>query len=42
MFISRGVCCSIRMEIGRGSRRKRDNCYEEVFVCVEISVLQSS
>lgn len=44
MFISRGVCCSIarRMEIGKGGRRKRDNCYEEVFVCVEISVLQSS
>lgn len=42
MFISRSVCCSIRMEIGRGGRRKRDNCYEEVFVCVEISVLQSS
>lgn len=38
MFISRGVCCSIKMEIRRGVRRKRDNCYKEVFVCVEISV----
>lgn len=25
-----------------GGLRKRDNCHEEVFVCVEISVLQSS